>query len=304
MISFNKEPLDEKGKIKQGVFDCDDLRALENAEEIILEFSEGADEDVEYAFSITSGCLLVRVFDMGRYSFLFPYEISEDASISGAIGEMAAYAVKEELPFVVHDVPRELVSEFSGFRHMKLDSEDFASETYRVTVETECDLVDEIPTESEGRVELSPLSDDDVSDYARLSKDKNVNKYWGYDYSEDVSDPEDAYFLCEARGEFLRGVSMPFAVRCGAEFCGEAIIYGFDGCGTAEIAVRLFPEFWGKGIASSAAKALVRVARSIGLVRLYAHVMKDNIRSIAFATSFMDKTDEEDGTVTFALDLY
>ena len=304
MISFKADIFDSCGNIKAEFFSSSDVNAESYIKDIVSEFAHNSDDEVEYAFAAAHGCLLIRVFDMGRYCFLFPYEIEDGADISEAIKEMADYAMREEIAFVVSDVPGALLGCFVGFRHMKIDSEDENSESYRVTVETECDLIDEIPCEAEGRVELTPIFDEDESEYARLCKDKNVNKYWGYDYSSDVSNPDDSYFLNEARREFLCGVSMPFAVRCDGVFCGEAVIYAFDGRGGAEIAVRLFSEYQGQGIGSAVAKALVRISRSIGLMRLYAKVMKKNRASIRFTDSFMDAAGEENGTVSFILNLY
>ena len=62
-----------------------------------------SDDDVEFAISFSSGCALIRVFDMGRYSFMFPYEICADANPHGAISDMSEYAMREEIPFVVCD---------------------------------------------------------------------------------------------------------------------------------------------------------------------------------------------------------
>ncbi len=304
MISFKpifKENADEVLNALCVDLDDDEADMLATVIEGILAED---DEDVEYAITVACGCALVRIFDTGRYFFLYPCDLSEKFNFLGAINAISEYAMREEIPLAFCGVPAEALSMFSGFRHINIDAEDPACDYYRLRVETECMLLDEIPTSLSGRVELNALSNNDEKLYAELCKDKNVNKYWGYDYSEDVKLPSDEYFLSEANREFMSGVALPLAVRVSGELVGDAVIYAFDGKGGAEFAIRLFENRQGQGIASDAFGAIADIAIRIGLVRLRASVMSENNASLAFADKFMERISEKDGRVNFLRELY
>ncbi len=268
----------------------------------IIDSLESCD-DVEYAASIAHGCALIRVFDMGRYFFLYPYELVEDASISSAIDSITEYAMREEVPMVFSDVPSDATSSFAGFRHIDMDAEDRRCESYRIRIKTECELASEIPSVKWGRVTLSALEDADATDLAILSKDENVNKYWGYNYSDDVSNPDDGWFLENARAEFASGSSMSMAIRVGGGFVGEAVLYAFDGRGAAEFALRLLPKWQGAGIGTETARALILVAKEIGLTELRARVMKENAPSCAMLHKVLDSFTENERELIFRIEI-
>lgn len=257
--------------------------------------------DIEFAVCVCSGCALVRIFDMGRYMFAFPYEICESADVHLAIDSVREYAMREEISLTFTDVPAEYLSYFRGFRHMDMDAEDEDAESYRVRIKTECELIDEVPEITRERVELSSLREDDIQAYAVLCKDKNVNKYWGYDYTCDVKEPSDSYFFENAMIEFSSGVSMSMAVRCDGCFAGEAVIYAFDGKGGAEFAIRLLPEWQGGGLGTETVRALSQMGKNIGLVKLYSKIMKENKASISMLKKITDEYKEDDGCVTFTI---
>ena len=258
-----------------------------------------SDEDTEIAVCLFSGCALVRVFDMGRYFFLFPFEISEGADICRAILAMGEYAMREEIPFSVCDVPCENLSAFSGFRHMDIDAEDKECTTYRVRIKTECELMEKIPHIVGERVELRELLPEDIPLYAELCKDENVNKYWGYDYKEDAPDPSDEYFYENAAAEFSHGVAFSVAVSSGGEFIGECTLYAFDGLGGCEFSIRLLQKFHGNGLGSAATELIFDLAREIGLCRLRAKVSDKNLASVAMLSHFSPPTPAPDGTLEF-----
>ena len=87
------------------------------ANEIISSLDTSLD-DVEYAASFGAGCLLLRIFDTGRYLFSFPFEITADADLSHAISLIGEYAMRQELPPVFVDVPCDALNLFSVYRHM------------------------------------------------------------------------------------------------------------------------------------------------------------------------------------------
>lgn len=259
--------------------------------------------DVGFAVTCFSGCALIRVFDMGRYLFIFPYEIEESADVNSAIFAISEYAVREEIPLTFCDVPRECISAFSGFRHIELDAEDAEAESYRVKIKSECELIDEIPHVTYGRVELNALFSEDIEPYAELCRDKKLNEYWGYDYTSDVENPADAYFYESAVRDFSFGTSLTMAVRFEGKFIGEAVIYAFDRQGGAEFSIRLLPSFHSKGLGTEAAIATVAAARRLGLIRLRATVMNKNLPSLAMFRKITDEFAVGDGKTEFFISL-
>ena len=305
MISFEVFSKDNKNEVAERLSArvCDEA-AISAISEIIDGMLDGLCEDMELAAAVSSGCMLLRVFDMGRYAFPFPYEICEDADISAAVLEICEYAMREEIPRVFTDVPPECLGAFCGFRHLNLDAEDGEELSYRVTVKTECELLSEIPEVNDGRLSLTAIRDEDVSSYARLAKDEDSLKFWGYDYREDVgADVSDGYFMETAASELAMGVSLSAAVRYDGVFVGEAIIYAFDGLGGAEFAVRILPEERGRGLGRMAVNGAISLARKIGLKTLRAFIMEENAVSIKMVEGVMHPVDTCDGRVLFTVDI-
>ena len=273
--------------------------------DMILTLARESSDDVEYAVSFFCGCLNIRIFDTGRYYFLFPYEISREYDITLALRKTAEYATRQEIPLVFCDVPPDDLAYFAIFSHLNIDK-DIRSGAFRVSIKNECSLIDEIPELVGERVKLNALNENDKDAYFRLSTDKNINKYWGYNYIEDIKNPDTSYFLNQSRLEFLNGISLSFAIRCEEELVGEAVLYAFDGMGNAEVAIRLFEEYQGRGLASETLSLLLDYSKSIGLSELYARIMKENVSSVRFAKKFTDRTkkSEENGVLTFIFPLY
>lgn len=258
------------------------------------------DEDLEYAVSFAHGCLLVRVFD-GEYSFMYPLALHFNADSKLAAEELRAYAVKEEVPLVYTEVPKENLGELLPmFRHTNIDAEDEDSDFYTVRVMSEAYLLSEMPTcDGNNGVSLTPLTPRDDEIYSRLCKDEDTNRYWGYDYSSDEPDPDDSYFRESAEGEFDRGVAMCLAIRVNDVFAGEAILYGFDLKGGCECAVRLLPAFRRKGYAVESLNTLKKLGARMGLVYLCATVAKENAASIHMTGKCLSEIASDEKIVKF-----
>lgn len=257
-------------------------------------------DDVEYAVSQSHGCLLFRVFD-GEYGFMYPLPLRPDADPTAAAAEICAYAVKEEIPLVYLDAEAEdLGGLLPMFRHANIDAADRENRFFTVRVMSEAALLDEIPYLSgDGAVELTPITEDDDPIYARLCKDKDTNRYWGYDYSKDEPNPTDAYFRETAEAEFCRGVAICLAVRVNGSFAGEATLYAFDLRGGCECAVRLLPAFRHKGYATEALTMLRELASELGLAYLCATVYSENEASVRLTKKVLDEQSREGGIVKF-----
>ena len=271
---------------------------------ILLSVKEALDEDAELAYCILHGCLLARIREWGRYSFLYPFDLG-GGDERAAVLAISEYAVREELPLVISDIPAERLGDtIRGFRHIDVDAADPLSESYSVAVKTECMLADTIPKAAFGRVSLGELQNSDAESYARLWRDRATNEFFGYDYRDDLGEiDDDAYFISMAREEFLRGVAMNFAVRAEGEFIGDAMLYAFDGRGMAHFALRLLPEARGLGYSHEVVGAIEEAARRLSLVGLFAECKRGNERSSALLSRRMEKTGERGGTLYFRLSL-
>ena len=234
------------------------------------------DEECEYAISASNGCLLIRIFDK-KYLFVYPVALSDDADESLAAYSIREYAVKEEIPLIYTEVPSEaLASLIPLFRHVNVDAQDEEGESFVVKVMSEVSMLEVVPAIDYEEITLDEICESDDASYAELCKDKETNRFWGYDYSADEESPEDAYFRNMAQNEFDRGVAIAFAIRVEEKFVGEAALYAFDLLGGAECAVRILPEYRGRGIATKTVHALKTVAEGIGLLKLYATVDSRN----------------------------
>lgn len=304
MLSFKPFCDENEKEIKEYILSLSDGEGEDEICDIIDFFLESADEDTELSVTFAFGCLLFRIFDMGRYVFPFPYEISSGADIGEAIEAIAEYAMREEIELVFVSVPGECLTYMTNFRHMNIDMEGRGDEaTFRVRVLREIDLIDEVPTLSEDSLSLAPLTEDDIPAYARLSRDESSLKYWGYDYREDNPEAADEWFYEIANREFNTGAALTLAVRHEGVFVGECIIYGFMGNGRAEIAVRILPEYRGRGIGTSAMRLGVSLAGRIGLTSLYALVFCENTHSVRMMEHIMDKVSDDGIRAEFCIEI-
>ena len=263
-----------------------------------IDFSDG----IEYAVAASCGCVIVRMYDGGRYVFTFPEQLSSDASVSSAIEEIRKYAVKEEIPLNIAGVLPSDLPALEGFLHINLDSEDEGGLSYMAKIKNECELLSEIPKISGGRVTLNALCEDDISAYAKLCRNEELLEYWGYDYKEDYGDVSDEFFYeCQAR-DFQLGTQLTLAIRSGGELIGALEFYAFDFRGGAEIDVRIFPYSQRRGYASEAMRLAFSLARKIGLVKLYATVMNENTPSISFFEKLARDFVKEKNITRFTLD--
>ena len=262
--------------------------------------------DVSFAFAITRGALIVRAFDGVEYSFLFPYEICENADLGGAIEEAVRYAVLEEIEPIFQGVPSEYAELFFrlGYRHINADSDAPDSLSYRIALKNECSLLEDFPYNDADGLELSYIREEDISDYARLSRDDANNKYWGYDYKEDFPDCEDRFFLELRERDFESYSALSFAIRKGGKFVGEALISSFDYKGGADISIRILPEHQKKGYAGNALSLLFEIAEEIGLITLYARVFSENTPSAALFSKHADESFCDGEITVFVYHLY
>ena len=277
---------------------------LPDAMEIIEGLAECAPDMESIAFSYLNGVLYARIFDGERYLFPLPFLLTDEADSEGACINLAAYTTREMIPLIITDVPRDEI-EFlqSIFPHMDACAYEEDDDCFFVKVNNECDMLSEIPEYEHEGIILNKLCDEDAERYAVLCRDRDLNKYWGYDVDVDNPDGTADFYLEVAEREFADGVAITLAVRESGELVGEATIYGFDYRGSASIAVRILKDCHSRGLGSRATKALILLAEEIGLKELRAEILNENEASIKMTSKFMKLENTSESKTYFTLGL-
>ena len=169
------------------------------------------------------------------------------------------------------------------------------AEKYHFRIKSELYYIEKIPTLHTERLTLSAITESDIPTYNRLCLDDERNRYWGYDYRQDCTDPDENYFYEDQKKDFGSSTAMNFAVRLDEQMIGEIILYHFSFRGSVEIGIRLLPEYEGKGYAREAFEAASLYALyQIGMYEVRAKCMKENKPSFRLLSSQMRKAGEDD----------
>ncbi len=169
------------------------------------------------------------------------------------------------------------------------------AEKYHFRVKNELYYIEKIPLLHTQRLTLNAIAESDIPVYNRLCLDDERNRYWGYDYRQDCPEPDEHYFYEDQKKDFGSSTAMNFAVRLQEEMIGEVILYHFNFRGSAEIGIRLLPEFEGKGYAAEAFEAVCLYALyQIGMYEVRAKCMKENKASFRLLSSQMRKAGEDE----------
>ena len=272
--------------------------------DILLSIGECLSDEMSVAFSYSGDVLYVRIYDGERYVFPLPFMLSDDADLTLACRNLAEYTRKELIPLIISDIPRDELSVITDlFRYVDAACYEDDDDTFFVKVNNECDMLEELPLMELDGILLDSFAESDDAKYAELCRNRELNKYWGYDVDEDKADAEDSYYRSVAERELADGVAMTFAVRLDGALAGEATIYDFDYFGSAAIAVRVLPEFHGRAIGSRSLRAIIEIARGIGLTELRTEIMNDNEASIKMTSKYMNIEAVEANKTLFKLKL-
>ena len=143
---------------------------------------------------------------------------------------------------------------------------------------------------SSGGVFLTEIRESDKPAYLALNTDVENNRYWGYDYRDDVSitQPVDEdTFYDSVMYDMRAGDSVNFAVRLSesGDMIGEAVIWNFTSDGAAELGCRILPGYHGKGYGKAAFGAAADfAARTLG-VKLWTRCYRENTPSYRMITA-------------------
>ncbi len=253
------------------------------------------------AFCLFSDTLIIRVYDESFYAFAVICDLEEEHFLQ-ATDAVMKYAVKEEIGLRFISVPSRLLGTLvSSFNYTESVTEDPERSSFCVRVLSEADRTEASFCLQEGDIALSLLCEEDIPDYARLCRDEEGLKYWGYDYREDASGESDEYFYGIQSAERDLGVSLSLSARHNGIFVGECLLYRFDYRGGAQIAFRLLPEYRGKGLGHELFEALLSAAEKLSLTSIYASVNKNNKTSVKILSKYMDEAGCEGDILNFVL---
>ena len=271
------------------------------------EFLASADAESEISFSCAGGCIILRYFDTDEgYFFSAPYALSESFDLGEAYGAISEYCRTEEIPEIIVDVlGEELTLALRGAPEYEAYENEEGTYTVRVYKPTE--LCDELPEVLSGEVYLGEFADKYADDYEKLIKNVNLNRYFGYNLTDDIPDGTGIDYIEAVRDDFEKSRSMTFAATVLSDkgeniFVGEGALYGFDGRGAARVSFRVLPEHHCKGYGTSILEGLIAIARELSLTCLIGEVMIENSASIALMSRFAEGERNKD-IITYKIDL-
>ncbi len=168
---------------------------------------------------------------------------------------------------------------------------------YLVKVDTSYALLDEHIEIKTDRLTLKELEDNDKNAYFSLYTDEDVNKYYGYDYREDIGDnqPSPQYFFAFQQGLKDKREEYSLAVKIGDVLIGEVVLYNADFLGGIEIGFRFFREYQGQGYAYEATGAVIDYLKTRGFKKVVARHYPQNLPSQKLLTKLgFSKVREDD----------
>lgn len=165
-----------------------------------------------------------------------------------------------------------------------------------VTAGSELDSIKEIPELRTDRLTLDAITQNDAGAYNALCLDDELNKYWGYDYKDDLNgELTDDYFVSVAEKDFDNSLAVNFAVRLDGKFIGEAVLYNIDYKGAAELGCRISREYHGNGYGAEAFAAAADWALyGAGFEKVVAKCFRENSASYCMLSTCMREIGEDE----------
>ena len=215
----------------------------------------------------------------------------------------------KHLPEGIEFVNREDDSSDKGLRISKLQYRPYKLlSKYVILVQSELLYVDAVPCITTKRLILNEITEADSAVYSAICLDDERNKFWGYDYRDDleeeyqISDGADRkknlppdYFVKVAAGDFAERMCLNLAVRLDGKMIGEVVLYEADYKGGIEIGCRLLKEYEGCGFGREAMAAVSDWAiYSAGFRKIKAKCFKENTQSHRMLSAFMKQIGEDE----------
>jgi RimJ/RimL family protein N-acetyltransferase len=177
---------------------------------------------------------------------------------------------------------------------------------YEVT--NQFDLYHGLPTLKGKRLSARPIEEADKEAYFALATDEERNRYWGYDYKNDVPAgvvPDADYFYNDVKKDYESRECFSLMLHDEKNnFLGELVLYHFGYLNSAEVGVRLTKEAEGQGYAQEAAELGIDFLKELGLAKVTYESYLANEKSLSLATRLgFKKTAEGDNKRYFVLPL-
>lgn len=257
---------------------------VKKAKEFLKEFENENDFSLFYANSEMQklGDYLDRFCDLGQLGGYIEYQGKMIALSLGEINKdvlivhvekglkeyeciyplMASEFAKEFAVGGVKYINREEDCGDMGLRISKLQYRPIeVKEKNVITVKTVFDNVKPPVYIKTERLEITELNGKDEN-YAALCADDDLNKYWGYDYREDLKgEPTKEYFYSFSKSLKEKKEEYALAVNLDGKLIGEVVLWNFGFDGSVEVGFRFLKEFHGKGFALESVSALIEFAR-------------------------------------------
>jgi RimJ/RimL family protein N-acetyltransferase len=195
----------------------------------------------------------------------------------------------QDLPSTVLYVNREEDVNNPGLREAKLQLHPCAIlDKVFFEVLSPIDLVNELPRLTGERVYLAPLEEKDYAEFAALSRDFDLNRYWGYNYRYDLPEgvKDDAeYFAADVAKDFHDKNEVSWIIHdLSGQFLGQVVLSNFSSDGGAEVGIRLKKEAQKKGYAFESVSLVLAYANEVlGLRYILYESFLENAPSIALA---------------------
>lgn len=172
---------------------------------------------------------------------------------------------------------------------------------YSFTVGNELDSLEKVPMLRTERLTLDAFTEADKAAYNALCLDDARNRWWGYDYRDDLhGELTEDYFLDVVREDFAARRAVNFAIRLDGRCIGEAVLYNCDWRGGMELGCRIAPEFAGHGYGTETFSAVAEWALyRLGLAKVTAKCYHENAASYRMLSSCMRKTGQDETFVYF-----
>lgn len=169
-------------------------------------------------------------------------------------------------------------------------------ENISVDINTELNVMEESPIIYTERLVIDAMTDKDIDSYNKLCLDDENNILWGYDYRTNLQgELIRDYFYNVVVNDFKNCVGMSLAIRYKGAFIGEVVLNEFDFRGSANLGIRILPEYKRRGFAKEAFCALCDFALySMGLASVTAYCFKVNEASYKMLSSCMKQKDEDE----------
>ena len=197
----------------------------------------------------------------------------------------------------LHFINREDDACDKGLRTSKMQYLPFEmGQKTRVWTKNELHDVETVPKLKSERLSFDAISEGDKDAYNRLCLDDARNRWWGYDYRQDLFEElTEDYFLNVVERDFAAKLSINFAVRLDGKFIGEVVLYRFNARGEAELGCRILPEYSGHGYGTEAFACIANWSLySLGLRRLLAKCYHENTASWRMLSSCMRPAGEDE----------